>query len=797
MTALTRKLLRDLRRGPAQLLAVVALVALGVALYGASYDAYRNLDASYNAIFDRYHFADLTIVGGDAPAIATEVATIDGVATVATRTVADTPLRLADGKTLTGRVIGLPTTGQPPINQVEVESGSYLDPSRAGGVLAESHLADQADLSEDSTVEIWVGGTWQPLTVLGTVASPEYLWPAASRQDVLPAPGTFGVLFVPESLARQVLGPEPAEATQTGPNEVTVYYTPAARDDASELDARLAALAQRHGAADVVPRDDQPSNATLALDIKGFEELAIMFPVLFLTAAGLATYVVLTRRVARDRAIIGMMRASGFRRRTVLGHYLTTGLLCGLAGSVIGVLLGIAAAGTVTRLYIEAIGVPLTLVSIRASTVLGGLAFGLVAGALSALAPALAASRVPPAEAMRGVVPSTRGGRGLLARLERWIPATRRLPAAAWFVLRGPTRHPRRTLYTEIGVVLALVLILVSWGMLDTVRATMARQYDQVQRQDAQLVLDRPADAAILDDLAGVPGVAAVEPITERPITLEAGSKTYATALLGLRPDTTMHTFLDPDGGTRPLPATGVLLGTALREDLGVNSGDRVSLRFLDGSPADLTVAGFVDEPLGTFAYVSLDQVRALDATARSTGALVRFDPGTDAEAMRRALTSRPGVVAYEDTEALRRAAEDFMGLFYVFVGVMLLFGGMLAFTVLFATMSVNVAERSVEIATLRASGVSQRRLARLVTAENLLLVTVGILPGLGLGWLATDAYLSAFNTDLMRFATDIRPGTFAWSALAVVVVALLAQLPGLRALGRLDLGTVVRERAG
>ena len=93
-------------------------------------------------------------------------------------------------------------------------------------------------------------------------------------------------------------------------------------------------------------------------------------------------------------------------------------------------------------------------------------------------------------------------------------------------------------------------------------------------------------------------------------------------------------------------------------------------------------------------------------------------------------------------------------------------------------------------------SGVPHRRLSQLITIEDLLLVTMGILPGLILGRLATAGFLGAFNSDLMRFHTDIRPATCAFSAAAVVAVALLARLPGLRELARLNLAAVVRERA-
>ncbi|MGI5329289.1 FtsX-like permease family protein [Actinomadura nitritigenes] len=809
MSVLTVKLRRDLRRRPAQLVSVVVLVMLGVALFGASYDAYKNLDSGYQRLFEQYRFADLTVSGGDTAAIARTAAAEPGVAATALRTVADVPMRTPDGGTFVGRVIGLPTGSQPAVDKVKVLKGRYLAASTPDGILAEKHLADHARLQPGAKVAVWHGGSWRQVDVRGTASSTEYLWPAASRQDALPAPGSFGVLFVPEPLAEKIAG-------TSAPNQVAVYYTGAGREHAGRLDAALTAAARGHGAGTAVTRAEQPSNAALAEDIKGFAELAVLFPLLFLAAAAVAVYVVLTRRVARDRVVIGTLRASGFRRRTLVAHYLATGLAAGLAGAVPGVAAGVLLAGTVTRLYGAAIGLPETFASVRAGTVAAGLGYGLAAGALAALAPALAAARIPPAEAMRGAVPSTAGcgvlsRLGRAGRLGRLARVGRAVPAGAWLVLRGPSRQFRRTLYTTTGVILALVLILVSWGMLDSSRATVSRQFGQVQRQDAELTLAGPAGPGALAALAATPGVRAAEPSAQVQATVTAGGKAYSTALVGYRPGTAMHRFLAPGGGARPLPASGVLLGGAMRGRLGVTAGDRVVLRLPGGRTAATTVAGFVDEPLGTYAYASLAQVDAWAPGAAGQGstaagqgsggrrdtALVRFAPGADRAAVERALSARPGVVAFTDAHALERTMDGYMKLFYVFVAVMLAFGGLLAFTVLFATLSVNLAERGTELATLRASGVGRRRLARLVTAENLLVVALGAVPGLVIGRLATGAFLGAFNSDLLAFHPDIRPATFAWSALAVLTVAFLAQRPGLRSLARQNLAALVRERSG
>ncbi|WP_262401521.1 hypothetical protein, partial [Actinomadura sp. CNU-125] len=324
MSVLTVKWRRDLRRRPGQLVSAVALVMLGVALFGASYDAYRNLDEGYHRLFERYRTADLTISGGDAAAIAGAARARPGVAAAETRTVADVPLRTPGGGTLVGRVVGMPAAAQPRIDRVKVQDGRYLSPAAPAGVLAESHFADDAGLGPGSRVEVWDGDSWRSLPVRGVAASTEYLWPAPDRQNILPAPGTFGVLFVPESLARDI-------AAAARPNQVVVHYTEQGRRAAARLDGALTGTARGLGAAAVATRAEQPSNAALGQDIKAFSQLAVMFPLLFLAAAGVAVYVVLTRRVQRDRVVIGTLRAH-FRRRTVVGHYLATGLAAGLAG---------------------------------------------------------------------------------------------------------------------------------------------------------------------------------------------------------------------------------------------------------------------------------------------------------------------------------------------------------------------------------------------------------------------------------------------------------------------------------
>ena len=384
---LRTKLLRDIRTQWPQFVAITVTVLLGVGLYAASYDAYRNLIASYNRVFDQERFADLFVTGGDVTTFAAAARIDPGVAAVATRTQADVPVRIGTHK-LRGRIVGLPPNWQPAVNRVTVLGGSSLTGAR--DVFVEHHVAEHFKLLPGSTVDVLSPGGWLTVRVAGVVSSGEYLWPARSKQEPIPVPDDFGVLFGPEPLARVVAG--------EGPNQVLVRLAPGTPHPAVDL-ARLTRQAHAADAADVYTRAEQPSNALLHADITGFGELSVMFPLLFLTAAGLATYVLLTRRVQAERPIIGTLRACGTPRGTVLWHYLGYGLAAGLAGAIPGLVLGVASARWLTHLYVHAINLPeqsTVIGGLRPATVGAGLGFGVAAGVVATWAPARLAARVPP-----------------------------------------------------------------------------------------------------------------------------------------------------------------------------------------------------------------------------------------------------------------------------------------------------------------------------------------------------------------------------------------------------------------
>ena len=777
VSVLRRTIPRDLRRHRWQYLAIGATVAIGVALFAASNDAFMNLESSYARTYERLEFADLTVTGGDVTAFADQAQALSGVDVVAVRRRADVPVRIGGDHTLLGRMIEIPDSGPPTINRLDLLSGTS-PVGAAAGVAVERHLADHFSLEPGDQLELYADGRWAAFDVVGVAASAEYIWPARSRQDVLTSSDDFGVVFATSSVFDEVVSdPE---------TQVLVRYDTSA--DPVALDARLTASADELGASSVEPRADQASNAALQEDVSGFGELSFLFPVLFLGSAAMATFVLQGRLIRSQRAQIATLRANGLSTQTVVVHHLAEGAAITGAAGLVGVAVGVPLGRLVTGVYTDAISVPDTVTRFHWGTVVIALVLAVATGLLATAAPTFAAARTSPGVALRGEVPTGRGGRSVAERL---IPPLRRLPARWRMTLRGIGRNKRRAATTGLGVVLALTLVLASWGMVDTVDILLERQFGQIQLQDAQLVLSQPAASSVAE-IERIPGVDRVEPTLDLPATVRVDGASYATELIALQPDTEMHRF-----GSAGLPASGLVAGRSLASELGITTGDVVEVDLGPGAGTfTAPVVAFVDEPLGTLVYASLPTVESIVGPDAVDSVLVTFDAGADRAAMRETLSASPSVVAYVDARGLYETARGLLSLFYAFVAVMLCFGGLMAFALLFNTASVNAGERAPELAALELNGTSSGQVARLLAGETMLLTVLSIVPGLAIGYWVSAQFMDSFSSDLFDFGMEIRASTVVLSAVAILAVAGLAQLATARSVRHLDLARIVRERS-
>ena len=773
------KLRRDVWRQRWQFAAVAIVIALGVCVFVAAFDAYRNLSGSFDRAYATQRLPDIVITGPGSSALAGDVSALPGNPVVQARHETETGLRVG-GHTLLGRVVGTPDGSQPAVARLALRTGRLPGP---GEVLVEQHLADHFHLRPGQTLGLLGPAGWQDVTVSGTGLSTEYFWPARSAQEVMTTPDYFGVLFAPETTVK-ALSPTP-------PTEQLAVYAQD-RGAAAELVKETQNIAAAHGLPSAT-RADQPSFHALDEDVKSIGTFATLLPCLFLAAAVVGTYVLLSRMVAAQRAVIGTLTANGLPPGVLRRHYLGYGLVAGAAGVAPGLIGGYVFGDWFTTQYTSALGLPLHVTQLHPWTLVIATGAALAAACLAAWAPARQAAATSPAEAM-STAPAGGGERRSL--LERALPPLRRVRARWRMVARSVTRNRKRSLLTIGGVAVSLSLVLVFAGLRDTVSTVVDRQFGTIQRQSAEVTTAPGALPSVLSAASADPAVQAAEPYARLDVSLTNGPHRFDTLLIALRGDTAMHRFPSSGGIAQP-PPRGLLVSQGVKSTLHVNPGTPVTITSAQsGRSVAEPVVGFVDEPMSAVAYIRLDRLDQGLGAPSATGILLRLQPGADRDAVQARISALPGVQSYQDTQALASAMRNAFSLYDTLVGIMLLFAAVMAAALLFNAMSANVAERSVELGTLRAAGMAPGMLARLIAVENLALVAIGIPVGLLTGTLLARWLMAGYQTQGYHWSLQMKTLTPVYVACGILLAALIAQTPVLRTLRRIDIARIVRERS-
>jgi putative ABC transport system permease protein len=349
-----------------------------------------------------------------------------------------------------------------------------------------------------------------------------------------------------------------------------------------------------------------------------------------------------------------------------------------------------------------------------------------------------------------------------------------------------------------LGVAAALVLVMSTGAMVDSMRTTFDVIYGDAERYDLRVDLVRPMPASEVRALVSdVPGATRVEELASMPVELRAHGATTNALLRGLRDDATLVRSMDLDRRVVTPEPGGIVLARSTARSLGAGIGDRVHARVLpDGAEADFRVSGLADGVFGDTATVRIDDAaRALGLGDRATAAVLRVRAG-ELDRARSAVAALPEAAHVEDLAGTRQQMSALMGLGWVMIGTMLLFSVILAAAILFNTATLDILERRRELATLRALGRSQREIAIGTTIEHAVLALIGFGVGIPLSIVATKKTLALFSSDLFQLPFVLSPATIGAAGIGIVLVLLLAQWPALRSVARASLADMVRVRS-
>ncbi len=397
----------------------------------------------------------------------------------------------------------------------------------------------------------------------------------------------------------------------------------------------------------LLDRDANIGFASFKQDSDRIEAISLIFPLIFYAVAALISMTTMTRMVEEERSRIGVFHALGYQRTSIYLKYFAYAALAAGLGSAVGLVLGYRLfPGVIYRAYGLLYDLPPLTVKpyVGISLIAVGLAF--VSSLGGVLSVAWRTIREKPAELLRPPAPKE----GQRIFLEYVRPLWRRLSFNSKVTCRNIFRYKKRMWMTLAGIAGCTALLVMGFGLQDSMRSLGAIQYGVLQQADAVLSLDK--EMASRGDISAATlrqedSVKAALPVYEQAVTCLPANydrtrpereQTYighTVLTVPLEPESFADFFLLREPGGEPQNLReGVLITDKLARRLKVGVGDRIRMQpslaandrlesnrdlLLLKTEVELTVAGVVENHYGhrlfmlpdTFAHMCLQQSAA------------------------------------------------------------------------------------------------------------------------------------------------------------------------------------------
>jgi len=774
VSVLDRKLRRDLVASWSSvllLLAIISIIAVGVACFVSMGAAYNNLTEAKRRYYGQCRMADFWIDLKKAPLTELEaLAELPGVAAIRPRIgfYATVDLDRVE-KPLNGLVLSLPDRREPVINDVVLQRGGYFTDRRENEVVVNEAFAAYHKLKPGDWIRLVLNNRRQELFIVGTAISSEFVY-LLQPGALAPDPAHFGVFYLKRTYAEDVFDFDGAA------NQVVGRLTPEARQNPRALMDEAERLLSPYGVFATTPLGDHMSDKFLSSEIQGLKVFALIMPCIFLAVAAMVLNVLLRRLAEQQRTVVGTLKALGYSDGQVFLHFLKFGLAVGLAGGLAGCGLGHWMAGGMTHMYRKVYEFPELANRFYPELMAVAVLISLACAILGSVRGTRAVLRLKPAEAMRPKPPK-KGGAILLERVE-WFWS--RLSSGWRMVLRGVVRSRGRTIAGVFAAAMGSAVLVNGFMMADATRYLVDYQFKWILRSDVDLAFkDEQSEDALLE-AARLPGVDRAEPILNVACTFTNGPYRKKGGIMGIAPDARLTVPRGLGAAPIPVPSTGLVMTRKLAELLHLEQGDLVTIQPVRGLRRErqVPVLRIADSYFGTAVYADIHYLSGLiDEEMAVSGVQLATDRNPQhTDALYRELKQMPAleaVTARRDMiENLEKILVENMG---IFIGALVSFAGVVFLGSILNASLISLSERQREVATLRVLGYGPWQIGSLLLRESMIVTLIGTLLGMPIGYLLSVLVSAAYDTELFRFPVIATPGTWIWTLLLAVVFGLLA----------------------
>ena len=508
-----------------------------------------------------------------------------------------------------------------------------------------------------------------------------------------------------------------------------------------------------------------------------------VFPVIFFLVAALISLTTMTRMVEEQRTQIGTLKALGYERHSIAGKYLGYALLATVSGSVVGILFGekvfpyiIINAYGIMYQHMNDIVIPYNL-----EYGLGAAAAALASTLLATIFSCYKELREQAAELMRPPTPK-QGQRVLLERVKFiW----KRLNFSWKASIRNLVRYKKRLFMTIFGIGGCMALMLVGFGLKDSIFAIVDIQYGEIQLYDGNIILSDDATeeekSNIIKELGKDSKMAGSTEGLLAQITVGNGEEQFDVYLDVPKNVEEFSEFVVLQdritNGTYELDDSGAVLTEKMATELGVEPGDTITIHDEDKGDLEVEISAVCENYMGHYLYMTptyYEKVYGEKPDYNSIFYKTSDRITEEAERIGEEALTLPGALSVSYTTDLREQVDNMLGALDEVIVVLIISAGMLAFVVLYNLNTINITERQRELATLKVLGFYNGEVAMYVYRENIVLTVLGAIFGIVLGKFLHGFIIVTVEIESVMFGRNIDLSSFVYGFLLTILFSLL-----------------------
>lgn len=521
----------------------------------------------------------------------------------------------------------------------------------------------------------------------------------------------------------------------------------------------------------VLDRNTNVGYVCLKNDSGVVKGIANVFPVFFFLVAALICMTTMNRMVEEQRTQIGVLKALGFSEGKIMGKYLFYSGSAAISGTLIGYVLGIhffplviiTAYGIVYKMggiyYVS--DLPLVLVSLTVAVLCSvGTTWLSCHKELKEVA----------ADLMRPKAPKA----GKRVFLEHVPFIWKRLKFLQKVSVRNIVRYKKRFFMMVIGISGCTALLVMGFGVRDSVVAVADQQYEEIQLYDIGVTLKAgkmpgEADLKSLDSALEKENAAGMYAM-EKTIDLVTDKGTKSIHMVAVENPDEVGDFISLHTKKQePIayPKEGeAVLSKKVAETYAVKKGDTILLRDSDNNEMHLKVTGICENHIYNYVYIAPESYEKQIGDVVFKNVYVRLPDASDIHEVSAVLMKADGVTAVTvNSDMLSRISQMMSCMNYIVI-IIIICAGALAFIVLYNLNNINITERVREIATIKVLGFYPKETASYVFRENMVLTAIGCGLGLILGKWFHRFVMGEIQIDMVSFNVQINAVSYLFSVL-------------------------------